>query len=361
MRTALYDNWAALKEKLSAAATEQEIPLFGTFELTPFCNLACQMCYMRLSPEQARAIAAPLSCEDWLRLGAAAQKNGTLFLLLSGGEAMLRPDFPEIYEGLSRMGFLIKLYTNATLLTPTLKALFRRIPPASVGISIYGASAETYARVTGHASAYEKAMHGLDFFISLGIPVQIRTTLSKLNVSDFDALCALAADKGADFVYCSVLTASVRGAKSQAAEVRLSPEEMLALRVHINRDLSPEMLRHIAEDKDASCSDTPFACAAGKNAYVITWDGKMRPCLLFDTPFAEPLTTDFSAAWQKIKTDIKTLSEPEACRGCEKSPYCSACLGAILAENGRLDTPSAYHCAWGACHYDAMHPKEDNG
>lgn len=358
MRAAFYDDWAALKDKLSAAALDQGVPLFGTFELTPFCNLGCKMCYMRLSKEEAAAIAQPLSCNDWLALGEAAQKSGTLFLLLTGGEAMLRPDFPEIYEGLSRMGFLIKLYTNATLVTPALQALFRRIPPASVGISIYGASPETYERVTGQKEAYKKAMQGLDFFLSLSIPVQIRTTISKLNVSDFDALCAMATEKGADFVYCSVLSAAVRGAKSDVASVRLAPEELLVLREHINRDLSPETLRHIAEDKDA-CAGEAFSCAAGKNSYVITWEGRMRPCLLFDRPYAEPLLCGFSAAWDAIKNAASEIKAPPGCRACKKSAYCMACLGAIQAENRHLDEPSAYHCAWGECLYNAMHPKEE--
>ena len=43
---------------------------------------------------------------------------GCLWLLLTGGEPLLRPDFLEIYQYAKHKGFLLTLFTNGTLLTP---------------------------------------------------------------------------------------------------------------------------------------------------------------------------------------------------------------------------------------------------
>ena len=41
-----------ITEYLHAKAARQGIPLSGTFELAPLCNMNCRMCYVRMSREQ---------------------------------------------------------------------------------------------------------------------------------------------------------------------------------------------------------------------------------------------------------------------------------------------------------------------
>ena len=78
---------------------------------------------------------------QWLQLGRQAREAGLVFLLLTGGEPFLRPDFEEIYTGLTELGLSISINTNGSLLDGRLRALFRRLPPAVVNVTIYGGSA----------------------------------------------------------------------------------------------------------------------------------------------------------------------------------------------------------------------------
>ena len=71
---------------------------------------------------------------------------GTLSLLLTGGEVMIRPDFCEIYEAVAKIGFILTVYTNATMVTDKVMELFQKYPPHKIGVTMYGASNETYAR-----------------------------------------------------------------------------------------------------------------------------------------------------------------------------------------------------------------------
>ena len=48
-------------------AREKGIPIGGTFELTPLCNLDCKMCYVHLAGNQYNQADA-LSCSTWKKL-----------------------------------------------------------------------------------------------------------------------------------------------------------------------------------------------------------------------------------------------------------------------------------------------------
>ena len=67
-----------------------------------------------------------------------------MWCLISGGEPLLRPDFPEIYLALKRHGLLVSVFTNACLVTEEHVELFRRYPPRDIEVSVYGATRETY-------------------------------------------------------------------------------------------------------------------------------------------------------------------------------------------------------------------------
>lgn len=47
-----------LERQLIARAAALRRPVSGSLELTPLCNMNCRMCYVRLSPRQARAAGA---------------------------------------------------------------------------------------------------------------------------------------------------------------------------------------------------------------------------------------------------------------------------------------------------------------
>ena len=70
-----------------------EIPILGTFELTPRCNYQCKMCYVRLTPVEMQPLRREQSAEEWLSLGRTVFDAGMTFLLMTGRAPRLRPDF----------------------------------------------------------------------------------------------------------------------------------------------------------------------------------------------------------------------------------------------------------------------------
>lgn len=64
-------------EYLHAKAAGNHIPLNGTFELTPVCNMDCRMCYVRLSKQQQEAIHPLYTADEWLPAAACSNAHNT--------------------------------------------------------------------------------------------------------------------------------------------------------------------------------------------------------------------------------------------------------------------------------------------
>lgn len=77
---------------LNARCASLGIPASATFELTSGCNFNCKMCYIH-SAGASRC--GELSAEQWISLGRQAQELGVIFLLITGGEPLSRPDSPR--------------------------------------------------------------------------------------------------------------------------------------------------------------------------------------------------------------------------------------------------------------------------
>lgn len=105
-----------LERKLALKAQTKRIPINGSIELLPLCNMKCDMCYVRLSKEEMDKQGRLRTWEEWLEIGRQMKESGTLFLLLTGGEPLMYPDFRKLYLGLRNLGMAITINTNATLL-----------------------------------------------------------------------------------------------------------------------------------------------------------------------------------------------------------------------------------------------------
>ena len=108
------------------------LPISGTFELCKRCNFNCKMCYVHRKGDTAEN---ELTASQWLELGKKARDAGTVFLLLTGGEPLVRADFPKIYTGLKSLGLVVSINTNGFLLSDEIAELFIKNPPHKLNIS----------------------------------------------------------------------------------------------------------------------------------------------------------------------------------------------------------------------------------
>jgi len=334
--------YQALTMRLLARAAEAGQPASGAFELTSRCNLRCRMCYIRHEANDAAARASELSARDWLRLAEDSTAAGMIFLLLTGGEVLLRPDFPEIYEPLTQMGLNLTLFTNGVLVTPAIAKLLARRPPNRTEITLYGATPETYGAVTGHPECFARALAGLDMLCDAGITLAVKATLTRRNAHDLEPIRELAHARGLPLKSGWLLTCRPDGAPNEVYEDRLTPEEVVAL--ELTDAETCERWRSVSQAAAKRPAEAMF-CLAGKAAFTINPRGEMNPCMDLTQPAARPLEMGFDEAWQQVQAYIRTVPRTPACDACDVFAYCNACPAHQLLETGSLTTPDPYRCA----------------
>ena len=127
-------------------ARRNYIPLTGSFELTPLCNLDCKMCYVHLNNSQFTS-SHLLSIDTWKDLISQAYESGMRNASLTGGECLTYPGFKDVYEFLYSLGIKPGILSNGILINGKMVDFFQIHPPKMIQISLYGSSDDAYEKV----------------------------------------------------------------------------------------------------------------------------------------------------------------------------------------------------------------------
>ncbi len=333
------------------------LPVSGTFELTSRCNFNCKMCYIH-SENSAEKKEAELSTEEWLKIAKEAKAKGTIFLLLTGGEPLLREDFPYLYEELAKMGFIIHVNTNGSLLTGEIAELFKNYPPFRINVSLYGGSDETYRELCMNEKFHE-VVENIKLMKSYGIEVVINCVITPYNSHDIAEIDRLAKElschiKTSAYAYPmlrrdekNIAVNPGRFSPKEAAEKKLEYEK-----IHYTKDKFLERVNHIKKGIEIRSNEciipnreiSGMKCRAGNSSFWINYKGEMSSCgMIPDTRFSLKSLT-FEEAWQGVRTQAKKVKEPKKCQTCKYKHFCNVCAAVCMTETGNFDGEPTYAC-----------------
>jgi radical SAM protein with 4Fe4S-binding SPASM domain len=308
-------------------------------DLTDRCNLDCVHCYVKqnTSPSEEATTKQVLSYIDQ------SADQGCLFLLLTGGEPLLRSDFQEIYEYAKCRGILVSIFTNGTLIDDTIADFLADLPPYSVEISIYGASAETHDNITGVKGSFQKTMIGFQLLKEHGINTTLKTILMTLNKHEIKEMLELSKDEGVKFRVDGAIFPRLDGDKTPM-QFRLTPEEVVEAEFMLP---DREKTWHDFLDKAGRLepSDVLYDCGAGISCFHITSHGRLKPCIMAPGPVYDLNQTSFNDAWEQM-TEIRNIKAgPDyPCSNCKDRLICDSCPGFFGLENGDEKMHSSYVC-----------------
>ena len=180
----LFDTNTTFERQLFAKAARNRIPLYGVLELLPLCNLNCDMCYVHLSKQEMQSQGGLRSVDEWISFAHQMKDAGTLFLLLTGGEPLLFPQFKELYCALKDMGMILTLNTNGTLINEEWAEFFAKNKPRRINITLYGSKNETYENLCHMKDGFDKTIRGIELLKKYKIDVKINGSLVKKNFHD---------------------------------------------------------------------------------------------------------------------------------------------------------------------------------
>ena len=344
-----------LSKYLHAKAAALGYPCAGTFELTPRCNFNCKMCYVHLSKEEQERRGRELTAAEWIDLGKQACKEGMVFLLLTGGEPTLRPDFPEIYTAMKKLGLMISINSNGYLLRGDLLRLLQNDPPFRINISLYGTSNETYEALCG-VPAYDRIMENIRALRESGIDIKLNMSLTESNRQDMEAVLRQAQALGVHTQAAAYMFPPVRVTGKFGTGYRMTPETAARCEVLYNElRMTPErFLKHAENLKNGiraageeDCEGQPGAevsCRAGRSSFWVSWDGKMTPCGMMPEPAADVTELGIHGAWEKVRDAVNEIRLPAECNTCAYRHGCHVCAAICYCETGSFSRVPEYVC-----------------
>jgi MoaA/NifB/PqqE/SkfB family radical SAM enzyme len=256
---------------------DQRVPLSGSFAISHRCNVGCVHCYVG---DKARHYAGRYELETprILSLIDEIADAGCLYLLLTGGEPMLHPDFKEIYTHAKRRGLIMTVFTNGTMVSDDILELFRDLPPHNVDISIYGATQETYESITRVPGSFDACMSGVQRLVDNGTHISLKTVLMTLNVDEYEAIEAMADRYDVRFRMDGALFPRFDGDPSPL-KYRVDPRIVVEKEM-ANRQRAESWQSYMSDRKEMAPTDKLYTCGSGLSTFHIDPCGKLQGCLM---------------------------------------------------------------------------------
>ncbi len=345
----------ALWDKMNARRAAFSFDL----EITARCNNDCRHCYIVLPANDRAAQAQELTLAEIAAIADQAVELGALWCLLTGGEPLLRDDFADVYLMLKRQGLLVSVFTNATLIRAGHIALFKKYPPRDIEVTVYGATAETYERVTRRPGSFTTFVRGLDLLCDAGVRVRLKAMALRSNLHEMAAIAAFGRARTKDFYrFDPQLHLRFDGDPVRNAEIkqeRLTPEEVVALeRADEKRfgALQASCDTLINEDFTHIGCDHLFHCGAGNGSFNVSYDGRFRLCSSLWAPetLYDLRAGSLREAWEQHVPRVRDLRSDdkrflETCRKCPLVNLCLWCPAHAHLETGEMDGATPYFCA----------------
>lgn len=305
-------------------------PLSGQLELTFHCNMRCQHCYVAEDTSKKE-----LSSKEWYYILDQLYEEACLWICFTGGEPLLRDDFLDIYTYAKRLGFLITIFTNGTLITEEIGDYFRKYPPFSIDITLNGITQETYESITQIPGSFTKVMKVIEIIMERNLPLKLKSQAMTLNYSELSRIKEFSERLGVNFGYTTVISSKIDRGIGPCL-LRLSPDKVMEL----------EDSEDLTFEKEPPWSHNLFRCPAGTWTFHISPYGEVflcpfvrRPCFdLKKISFREVFYDEFPKIRSiKYRTDSK-------CKDCKIYHLCHNCPGRAELETGDPEKPIEYFC-----------------
>ena len=149
---------------------------------------------------------------------------GKPILVFSGGEPLMRPDLFELADYARNAGLPTALATNGTIMNEVVAQKIIDVGFRRISMSFDGPDAATHDGFRKINGAFDSSIAAFRLLKSMGMSLQINTTVARHNYLKLDAMYQLALDLGADALHIFMLV-PVGCGMELTEEIMLQPEE----------------------------------------------------------------------------------------------------------------------------------------
>jgi MoaA/NifB/PqqE/SkfB family radical SAM enzyme len=312
-------------------------PLTATIELTRRCNLRCRHCYVDLDGHGG------LPLETLVRVVDELAHAGALFLTFTGGEALLYEGWREILAHARRRACVVRLKTNATLLTDKDAAIVAALPVLSLDVSVYSMTPAVHDAVTGVAGSLKMTRVGVERARAAGARVTVQVPVMTTNQGAVDEVGAWASGLGCDLVVDPRISPSLDPRRDTSALVptqeAFDSTLEAAWRHGLPRPRRPAALPPI---------DEAWPCLAAMSGLYVRADGEVWRCGALPVSFGSVLDQPIREIWDRSPSRAElaraAAAVPTECGVCDESWACHRCPAHAVLEHGGLGAPATIDC-----------------
>ncbi|MBL7071558.1 MAG: radical SAM protein [Candidatus Omnitrophica bacterium] len=167
--------------------TKKRMPLYTSLFITQRCNLKCVYCF----PKSQERRESDIPLDKLFKIVDELYEAGCRFITILGGEPMLRSDFGEIVDYITKKGILAEVSTNGYFIKKWPEAIRKLFLVCN---SIDG-DEETHDANRGKGS-FRKVMESIEFCREHNVPVQLRSVITSNNVDKLQFMLDLAKKVG---------------------------------------------------------------------------------------------------------------------------------------------------------------------
>jgi len=363
-----------------------------SWNLTRRCNLECAHCYM--SAHAGADTRDELDTGECRRvIDEIALVNPNVFLILTGGEPLLRRDIWDVAALAADRGFTTVLGTNGVLLREREAALMRRHNVLGASISLDSTDAGRHDAFRHLPGAWQGAVRATRVLTDAGLDFSLHMSVTDWNVDEVPAMIDLANHLGAKVLNFFFLVRTGRGRAltdidAQAYEriltylariqgVGAGPPSWVRRLLELGRGAAPEaetpaprQARPARGFEDpwstpvgtaggllirAKCAPhfrrilwqlnptSPLlknyahgSCPAGKYYCRITPEGDVTPCPYMPVAAGNVRRASFADIWRgaPVFGDLREPALGGRCGACEFSKICGGCRCRAYAAHG---------------------------
>ncbi len=341
-----------------------------SWNLTQRCNLFCTHCY--LSAFSGADTSQDLSTQECYNvIDGMARVNPNLFLILTGGEPLVRRDIFDIAAYATDKGFTSVLGTNGVLLGQKEARAMRKSGLMGASISLDSVDAGRHDAFRQLAGSWKNAIRGTQFLKEEGLDFSLHMSVMAWNVSEIPAMIDLARDIGARVLNFFFLVQTGRG--ENIIDIQPSQyEEILTFLARAQgvgqREASLPIFEHFEDPWTdaagqsgglvlrAKCAphfrrvlyqldpNSPMlknyarggGCPAGKYYCRITPEGDITPCPYMPVSAGNLRKQSFDEIWNHspVLNDLRFPHLKGRCGECEFSEVCGGCRCRAYATYG---------------------------
>ena len=306
-----------------ARAHRRIVPEDLLLVLTYRCNSRCVMCGIWEADQSGKGELTP---EEYARF----LPDSLLYVNLSGGEAFLRKDLPQVVEAVRSAAPRAKLTLSTNGLQPRqtkklLPEILRHDPGMGFAISIDGEE-DMHDTVRGIPGGYRKAYETVRLLQTEGVTnirIAFTATVNHAgdNTSHLGKIYDLAMETGVEFTV-AVAHNSDHYFKTSANKGVNIPELARQLDYVASHELKSgrpkSWLRayfHKGLVEHARAKVRPTPCEAGHTSFMIDPIGDVYPCNILDMPVGNLRGSSFDAIWhsremQDARAVVRNCNQP---------------------------------------------------